>query len=207
MRVNLFNAHLFPEYDTPLRVGKVVGVVGGGNTAIDAARVALRLGAERVMILYRRTEAEMPAFSAEVHEAREEGVELHFLVAPVRFIGEDGRVVAAECVKMQLGEPDSSGRRRPIPIEGSNFTIPLDTVVMAIGTRPDPLITRTVAGFRLTRWGTIETDGDGYTGVEGIFAGGDVVTGPATVVAAMAAGRRAAHAIDRYLRGKHGGAA
>ncbi len=204
MRVNLLKAHLFPEYDTPLKVGKVVGVVGGGNTAIDAARVALRLGAERVMILYRRTEVEMPAFSTEVREAREEGVEFHFLVNPVRFIGEEGQVVAAECVRMELGEPDSSGRRRPIPIEGSNFTVSLDTVVMAIGTRPDPLIIRAVEGFRLTRWGTIETNGDGYTGVEGVFAGGDVVTGPATVVAAMSAGRRAALAIDQYLKGKYG---
>jgi glutamate synthase (NADPH/NADH) small chain len=156
------------------------------------------------MILYRRTEVEMPAFSTEVREAREEGVEFHFLVNPVRFIGEEGQVVAAECVRMELGEPDSSGRRRPIPIEGSNFTVSLDTVVMAIGTRPDPLIIRAVEGFRLTRWGTIETNGDGYTGVEGVFAGGDVVTGPATVVAAMSAGRRAALAIDQYLKGKYG---
>ncbi len=205
MRVNLFQAHLFPEYDTPVKVGERVAVIGGGNTAIDAARTALRLGARKVMVLYRRSQAEMPAFAEEVEAAREEGVEFHFLTTPVRFLGKDGKVTAVECVRMELGEPDESGRRRPIPIPDSTYTISIDMAILAIGTRPDPLITSTVPGFALTRWGTIETDGDGYTGVEGIFAGGDLVTGPATVVAAMAAGRRAAHAIDRYLREKYGG--
>ncbi|MBC7093682.1 NADPH-dependent glutamate synthase [Candidatus Bipolaricaulota bacterium] len=198
-RVNLMRAYLFPEYDTPVKIGRTVAVVGGGNVAMDAARTALRLGAERVMILYRRTEAEMPARAEEVHHAKEEGIEFHTLVNPVRFLGENGRVVGVECIRMELGEPDESGRRRPVPVAGSNFVLPVDTAVIAIGNDPHPLIPRTTPGLQVAREGTIVADEDGCTSREDVFAGGDIVTGAATVISAMGAGKRAAHAIHRYL--------
>ncbi|MDD2912923.1 MAG: NADPH-dependent glutamate synthase [Candidatus Bipolaricaulis anaerobius] len=198
-RVNLMRAYLFPEYDTPVKVGKTVAVVGGGNVAMDAARTALRLGAERVMILYRRTEAEMPARVEEVHHAKEEGVELHVLVNPVRFRGEGGRVEGVECLRMELGEPDGSGRRRPVPVPGSNFVLPVATVIVAIGNQPHPLVPRTTPGLRVAEGGTIWTNEDGATSREGVFAGGDIATGAATVISAMGAGKRSATAIHRSL--------
>jgi glutamate synthase (NADPH/NADH) small chain len=201
-RVNLMRAYLFPEYDTPVKVGKRVAVVGGGNVAMDAARTALRLGAEEVLVLYRRTEAEMPARLEEIHHAKEEGVKLHFLVTPVRFLGGNGVLEQVECIRMELGPPDDSGRRRPVPIEGSEFTLPVDTAIIAIGNQPHPLVPKTTPGLEVSRWGTIVADADGATSREGIFAGGDIVTGAATVISAMGAGRRAAAAIDRYLREK-----
>jgi len=204
-RVNLMRAYLFPEYDTPVRVGKRVAVVGGGNVAMDAARTALRLGAEEVLVLYRRTEAEMPARREEIRHAKEEGVKFHFLVNPVRFLGEGGELTAVECLRMELGVPDESGRRRPVPIEGSEFVMPVETAVIAIGNQPHPLVPRTTPGLSVTRWGTIQADEDGATGRPGVFAGGDIVTGAATVISAMGAGKKAAQAIDRYLREKAAG--
>lgn len=199
-RVNLMRAYQFPEYDTPVKVGKRVAVVGGGNVAMDAARTALRLGAERVLVLYRRTKAEMPARLEEVHHAEEEGIEFHLLVAPARFWGKDGALEAVECIRMELGAPDGSGRRRPVPVAGSNFTIPIDTAVIAIGNQPHPLVPRTTPGLKISRHGTIEADREGQTSREGVFAGGDIVTGAATVISAMGAGKTAAGAIDRFLR-------
>lgn len=203
-RVNLMRAYLFPQYDTPVKVGRVVAVVGGGNVAMDAARTALRLGAERVVVLYRRTEAEMPARREEIHHAKEEGVEFQFLVNPVRFIGDQGRVAGVECIRMELGEPDESGRRRPIPVPNSNFVVPVDTVIVAIGNDPHPLVPRTTPGLKTTDHGTIVADADGRTSREGVFAGGDIVTGAATVISAMGAGKRAARAIHEYLCSKYG---
>jgi glutamate synthase (NADPH/NADH) small chain len=203
-RVNLMRAYLFPEYDTPIKVGKRVAVVGGGNVAMDAARTALRLGAERVVVLYRRTEAEMPARREEVHHAKEEGVEFEFLVNPVRFLDTGGKVSGVECIRMELGEPDESGRRRPIPIPNSNFVIPVDTVIVAIGNDPHPLVPRTTPGLATTKHGTIVADEEGRTSREGVFAGGDIVTGAATVISAMGAGKRAALAIHRYLFSRYG---
>jgi len=203
-RVNLMRAYLFPEYDTPVKVGKVVAVVGGGNVAMDAARTALRLGAERVIVLYRRTEAEMPARREEIHHAKEEGVEFEFLVNPVRFLDSGGKVSGVECIRMELGEPDESGRRRPIPIPNSNFVIPVDTVIVAIGNDPHPLVPRTTPGLATTKHGTIVADEEGRTSREGVFAGGDIVTGAATVISAMGAGKRAAFAIHRYLLSRYG---
>lgn len=201
-RVNLMRAYLFPEYDTPIRVGRRVAVVGGGNVAMDAARTALRLGAEEVLVLYRRTEAEMPARREEIHHAMEEGVKFHFLVNPVRFLGDGGSLSGVECVRMELGEPDESGRRRPVPIQGSEFSLTIETAIIAIGNQPHPLVPRSTPGLSVTRWGTIQADEDGATSREGVFAGGDIVTGAATVISAMGAGRRAAAAIDAYLREK-----
>lgn len=203
-RVNLMRAYLFPEYDTPVKVGKVVAVIGGGNVAMDAARTALRLGAERVLVLYRRTEAEMPARREEVHHAKEEGVEFHFLVNPLGFLDESGKVSAVECLRMELGEPDASGRRRPVPVPGSHFVIPVDTVIVAIGNDPHPLVPRTTPGLLTTAHGTIVADEDGRTRREGVFAGGDIVTGAATVISAMGAGKRAARAIHEYIRARYG---
>jgi glutamate synthase (NADPH/NADH) small chain len=199
-RVNLMRAYRFPEYDTPIKVGRRVAVVGGGNVAMDAARTALRLGAEEVLVLYRRTEAEMPARREEIHHAKEEGVVFHFLVSPVRFLGERGELTGVECIRMELGAPDESGRRRPVPIEGSEFVITIETAIIAIGNQPHPLVPRTTPGLSVTRWGTIQADEEGRTSKEGVFAGGDIVTGAATVISAMEAGKKAARAIDRYLR-------
>ncbi len=200
IRVNLMRACEFPEYDTPIKVGRRVVVIGGGNVAMDAARVALRLGAEEVVVLYRRTEAEMPARREEVENAKEEGVKFVFLAQPIGFIGDkDGWVRKVKCVRMRLGEPDESGRRRPIPIPGSEFAVDADTVVIAIGARVNPLIQRTCPRLKVRRDGTIVTDEWGRTSIPRVYAAGDVVTGAATVIEAIASGKRVAEAIHRDL--------
>jgi len=203
-RSNLMKAYLFPEYDTPIKVGKRVAVVGGGNVAMDSVRTAIRLGGEEVYCIYRRSRAEMPAREEEIENALEEGMILRELTNPVRIIGDDeGWVREIECIRMKLGEPDSSGRRRPVPIEGSEFRIPVDVVVIAIGQGPNPLIPSTTPGLKTTKWGNIVADEEsGATSIEGVYAGGDIVTGAATVILAMGAGRKAARAIDEYLRSK-----
>ncbi len=200
-RANLMTAYRFPEYDTPIPRGRNVVVIGAGNVAMDSARTAVRLGAETVRIVYRRSREEMPARAAEIHHAEEEGVELLLLTSPIRFLGdEEGRVAGMECIKMELGEPDASGRRRPIPIEGSEFEIVCDLVIIAIGTGANPLLTRSTEGLELNRWGYIEADPEtGETSIEGVWAGGDIVTGSATVIEAMGAGRRAARSIHEHL--------
>ena len=202
-RTNLMKAYLFPEYDTPIKVGKRVAVFGGGNVAMDASRCALRLGAEEVYIIYRRSLVEMPARLEERENAEEEGVVFKLLTNPSRFVGdEQGRVKAVELYEMELGEPDESGRRRPIPKPGSEFTMEIDTAIPALGTRPNPIIPSTTKGLRVTKWGTIETDEDsGRTSRERIWCGGDMATGAATVISAMGAGKRAAADLDAYLRG------
>lgn len=203
IRVNLMKAYAFPEYDTPIRVGKKVAVIGAGNVAMDAARSALRLGADQVSIVYRRTREEMPARLEEVENAEEEGVIFKFLTNPKRFIGDErGWVKQMECIAMELGPPDESGRRSPIPIKGSEFLIDTDTVIIAIGRTPNPIIQRTTEGLQVTKWGTIITDENGKTSIEGVYAGGDVVTGEATVISAMGAGKKAAMAIHNYLMNK-----
>ncbi|MFW9901007.1 MAG: NADPH-dependent glutamate synthase [Candidatus Thorarchaeota archaeon] len=202
-RTNLMKAYKFPEYDTPIKIGKVIIVIGGGNTALDSARVALRLGAEKVIIVYRRTEAEMPARREEYHHALEEGIEFRFLSNPTRFLGDDnGSVEKIEVLKMRLGELDASGRPRPIPIENSEYFINCDTVILAIGTNANPILTKSISDLKLTKWGYIEADEEGKTNIEGIFAGGDIITGSATVISAMGAGRVAAKAMNEYLRSK-----
>ena len=202
-RVNLMKAYKFPEYDTPVKTGHRVGVVGGGNVAMDAARCALRLGADEVYIVYRRSEAEMPARREELENAKEEGIHFKLLTNPKRFIGNDQNwVVGVECYEMELGEPDASGRRRPITLPGSEFIIPVDMAVAALGTRPNPIIPSSTKGLDTTRWGTILTDEiTGRTSKTGVWCGGDMATGAATVISAMGAGRRAAVDIDEYLRG------
>ena len=203
-RSNLMKAYLFPEYDTPIVRGKRVAVVGGGNVAMDSVRTALRLGAERAMIIYRRTEVEMPARKEEVHHAQEEGVEFLMLTAPVEYIGnEAGWVTGMKCLKMELGEPDASGRRSPVPIRDSEYIIDVDTVVVAVGTMANPIIPATTPGLETNTKGYVVTrDESGLTSREGIYAGGDIVTGSATVILAMGAGRKAAKAIDEYLSKK-----
>ncbi|MFA5535543.1 MAG: NADPH-dependent glutamate synthase [Bacillota bacterium] len=203
-RVNLMKAYLFPEYATPIQIGKRVAVCGAGNVAMDAARTALRLGAEEVYIVYRRSETEIPARREELEHAIEEGVQLKLLTSPVEVLGnEDGWVKGLKCLKYELGEPDASGRRRPIAIEGSEFVMEMDTVVMAIGQGPNPLVPATTQGLETNKWGNIIADEEtGQTSIEGVFAGGDIVTGAATVILAMGAGKKAANAIDRYLQGK-----
>ena len=203
-RVNLMKAYLFPEYDTPVIMGKKVCVIGGGNVAMDSARTALRLGAEEVTIVYRRTRNEAPARVEEIHHAGEEGVIFKFLTLPIRYLEDDaGWVIGMEALKMELGEPDESGRRRPLPIEGSEFMIDCDLVVVAIGNSPNPLLPRATPGLKLGRKGTIEIDHEtGRTSLPGIFAGGDIATGAATVIEAMGAGKRAARGIDHYLMTK-----
>jgi len=202
-RVNLMKAYKFPEYDTPVKAGHKVGVVGGGNVAMDAARCALRLGADEVYIIYRRSEAEMPARREELENAKEEGIRFRLLTNPKRFIGNDQNwVVGVECYEMELGEPDASGRRRPIAIPGSEFIIPVDMAVAALGTRPNPIIPCSTEGLDITRWGTIVTDEvSGRTSKAGVWCGGDMATGAATVISAMGAGKRAAADIDEYLKG------
>lgn len=201
-RINLMKAYL-DEYDTPIRRGKSVAVVGGGNVAMDAARSAMRLGAEHVYIVYRRSEEELPARQEEVHHAKEEGIEFMLLSNPVKIHGDEtGAVRAIECVKMELGEPDASGRRRPITVEGSNFEIPVDTVIMSLGTSPNPLIRSTTEGLDTNSRGCLITDTGMATTKEGVFAGGDAVTGAATVILAMGAGKTAAQSIHEYLENK-----
>jgi len=206
IRVNLMKAYLFPEYDTPIRIGKKVAVIGGGNVAMDSARSALRLGAEEVYIVYRRSKEELPARAEEVENAEEEGVNFRFLTNPVKFLGdESGWVKAIECIQMELGEPDASGRRRPVPIEGSEFIMDVDTAVIAIGQTPNPLIQRTTEGLETTKWGTIVVKEEtGETTKRGVYAGGDVVSGAATVISAMGAGKKAARSIHEYLMNKKG---
>jgi glutamate synthase (NADPH/NADH) small chain len=200
-RTNLMKAFRFPEYDTPIKIGKIVSVIGGGNTALDSARTALRLGAEKVIVIYRRSEAEMPARKEEYHHAVEEGIQFEFLTNPVRFIGDENEHVSKmEVIKMKLGEPDESGRRRPIKIEGSEYTIDTDTIIIGIGTNANPILTQSIPELKLTKWGYILTDENGQTNMEGIFAGGDIVSGSATVISAMGFGKRAAHAIDKYIQ-------
>ena len=202
-RVNMMKAYQFPNYDTPVKIGKVVATFGAGNVAMDCARTSLRLGAKKSYIIYRRSEKEMPARNEEIHHAKEEGVIFKLLTNPVRFIGDDkGLLKEVECIKMKLGEPDESGRRRPVPIEGSNFKINIDTALVAIGQSPNPLIPKTVKNLKIGKWGNIETDDDGRTSIPGVFAGGDIATGAATVILAMGAGKRAARAIDKYLKSK-----
>jgi len=202
-RVNLMKAYQFPEYDTPVKVGKNVAVIGGGNVAMDSARCALRLGADKVTIIYRRSETEMPARQEEAENAREEGIEFKILTNPKQYIGnEENWVVGAECYQMELGEPDDSGRRRPIVIEGSEFLINVDVVIVALGTTPNPLIASTTTGLETTRWGTVVADeSTGKSVKDRVWAGGDIVTGAATVISAMGAGKRAAADIDRFLKG------
>ena len=198
-RNNLMQAFR-PDYATPIHVGRKVCVVGGGNVAMDAARTALRLGSE-VTIVYRRTENELPARKEEVHHAKEEGIEFRMLTNPVEIEGdENGWVKAMKCIRMELGEPDASGRRSPVPVEGSEFDVECDTVIMALGTSPNPLIAKTTPGLETTRRGGLKATEEGATTRPGIFAGGDAVTGAATVILAMGAGRKAAKAIDEYLK-------
>jgi len=200
-RTNLMRAYRFPEYDTPLRIGRRVVTVGGGNVAMDSARTALRLGADPSMIVYRRSEEELPARREEVHHAKEEGVQFRLLSNPVEFLGEKGRIAAVRCQKMELGEPDASGRRRPVSVAGSEFEVEADAVVVAIGNGPHPLVLQTTPGLELNRWGNIVADPEtGATSLRGVYAGGDIVTGAATVIEAMGAGKRAARAIDAFFR-------
>ena len=203
-RTNLMKAYLFPEYDTPIKVGKRVAVIGGGNVAMDAARCALRLGAPEVYIVYRRSRAELPARLEEAENAEEEGVIFKFLTNPVRFMGNDkGWVTAMECVEMELGEPDASGRRSPIVKKGSGFVMEVDTVVVALGTTPNPLVPTTTKGLDTTKKGTVVADeATGKTTKPGVWAGGDVVTGAATVISAMGAAKRAVASMDAYLKGQ-----
>ena len=195
-------AYLFPEYDTPLRVGKRVAVIGGGNVAMDAARCALRLGASEVYIVYRRSRTEMPARREEVENAEEEGVIFKYLTNPTKFMGNDkGWVTAMECVEMELGEPDASGRRSPVVKKCSEFTMEVDTLVVALGTTPNPLVPTTTTGLNTTKKGTVVTDEKtGKTTKDRVWAGGDVVTGSATVISAMGAGKRAVASMDAFLK-------
>ncbi|MGC8913039.1 MAG: NADPH-dependent glutamate synthase [Thermoplasmata archaeon] len=202
-RINLMKAYLFPEYDTPVKRGRKIAIIGGGNVAMDAARCAKRIGYEEVYVVYRRSKAEMPARLEEVENAEEEGIIFKFLTNPKRFIGnEKGWVKEMECYEMTLGEPDASGRRKPIPKPGSEFTMEIDAVVVALGTSPNPLVASTTPGLNTTKHGTLVADETtGKTTKERVWAGGDAVTGAATVISAMGAGKRAAAAIDEFLRG------
>ena len=202
-RVNLMKAYQFPKVATPVYCGKKAAIVGAGNVAMDAARTAKRLGAEHVYIVYRRGEDEMPARKEEIHHAKEEGIELRLLNNPVRILGdENGWVNGLECVKMELGEPDASGRRSPVEVKGSEYVLDVDMVVMAIGQGPNPLIKQTTPELEVNKRGNIVANEVGATSIPGVFAGGDIVTGAATVISAMGAGKRAAAAIDEYLQGK-----
>jgi glutamate synthase (NADPH/NADH) small chain len=199
-RTNLMRAYRFPDYDTPIRLGERAVTVGGGNVAMDSARTALRLGAKESIIVYRRSETELPARAEEVEHAHEEGVQFQLLTNPVRFHGEEGRLTAVECIRMELGEPDESGRRRPVPIEGSEFIIPAETAIIAVGNGPHPLVPRSMPELAVDRRGNIVADPEtGATSLPGVYAGGDIVTGAATVIEAMGAGKRSAQAIHEYL--------
>jgi glutamate synthase (NADPH/NADH) small chain len=197
-------AYLFPEYDTPITKGTNCAVIGGGNVAMDAARTALRLGAENCQIVYRRSKEELPARAEDVHYAEEEGIRFKFLAAPVRYLGNtDGWITGMECIRMELGEPDASGRRRPMPKEVSNFTMDVDLVIIAIGTGANTVVTGAIPNLKLNRWGYVVTDpATGKTSREGVYAGGDIATGPASVILAMGAGKKAAKAIHEYLMSK-----
>nr|WP_027340157.1 NADPH-dependent glutamate synthase [Halonatronum saccharophilum] len=201
-RVNLMKAYRFPEYKTPVHTGEKVAVVGAGNVAMDAARTALRLGAKESIIVYRRGEDEMPARVEEIDHAKEEGIRFELLNNPTEILGDkEGFVKGIKCIRMELGEADDSGRRRPVPIEGSEWIMEVDTVIMAIGQRPNPILLKDAQDIETTKWGTIDAcDESGETSKEGVFAGGDTVTGAATVIEAMGAGKRAARAIDDYIK-------
>jgi glutamate synthase (NADPH/NADH) small chain len=201
-RTNLMKAYLFPTYATPIRVGSTVAVIGAGNVAMDSARCALRLGAKKVYIIYRRSREEMPARREEAENAEEEGIIFRFLTNPICFLGDErGYVTTMECLEMELGEPDASGRRRPVPKAGSEFKMPVDTVVIALGTTPNPLLASTTPGLKTTSHGTVVAEEtSGQTVKPQVWAGGDIVTGAATVISAMGAGKRAAASIDAYLR-------
>ncbi|MBQ6810592.1 MAG: FAD-dependent oxidoreductase, partial [Firmicutes bacterium] len=203
-RTNLMKAYDFPNTDTPIKIGKRAAIVGGGNVAMDAARCAKRLGAEETYIVYRRGEAEMPARLEEIHHAKEEGIIFKNLVNPTEVLGDDqGWVKGLKCVEMELGEPDASGRRRPVAKEGSDFVLDVETVIIAIGNSPNPLILSTTEGLAGDQWGCIVADEEsGETSIVGVYAGGDVVTGAATVILAMGAGKKAAAAIHEYLKDK-----
>ncbi|MCP4022978.1 MAG: NADPH-dependent glutamate synthase, partial [Desulfobacteraceae bacterium] len=200
-RTNLMKGYLFPDYDTPIARGKNVVVLGAGNVAMDSARTAMRLGADSVKIVYRRSRDEMPARNEELHHAEEEGIEFVLLTNPTQFFGNDeGRLTGMECLKMELGEPDDSGRRRPIPIEGSEYRFDCDLVVVSVGSNANPLLTNSTQDIQLNRWGNIEADSvTGKTSKKGVWAGGDIVTGAATVILAMGAGRTAADSMHDYL--------
>ena len=200
-RSNLMKAYAFPEYDTPIKIGKRAATIGAGNVAMDSARTALRLGAEKSYIIYRRSRKEVPARAEEVHHAEEEGIIFNFLTLPVKVLGDDkGNVMGMECLKMELGEPDDSGRRRPIPIPGSNFTIEVDMVIDAIGTSANPIVARSATGVKINQWGYfVIDDKTSATTKEGIFAGGDIVRGSATVISAVGDGKVAARAVDEFL--------
>jgi glutamate synthase (NADPH/NADH) small chain len=218
-RVNLMKAYKFPEFATPINIGKKVAVIGGGNVALDCARVALRLGRE-VTLVYRRSEKEMPARIEEVQNAKDEGIIFKLLTQPVKIIGDEphpslksnlalneergekGLVKGLECIKMELGEPDASGRRRPIPVKDSNFILDVDTVIVAIGQSPNPLLPRVTPGFKTNQDGTIAVDKNFMTSIPGVFAGGDIITGADTVISAMGAGKKASQAIDEYIKNK-----
>jgi glutamate synthase (NADPH/NADH) small chain len=200
-RSNLMRAYRFPEYDTPIVIGKDVVVFGAGNVAMDSARTAMRLGADRVRIVYRRSRDEMPARGAEIHHAEEEGIEFHLLTAPTRFLADGkGRVTGVECLQMKLGDPDASGRRSPVPIPDSKFRLDCDLAVIAVGAGANPLLTTVTPGLKLNKWGYIIADPEtGKTTKKGVWAGGDIVTGSATVILAMGAGRKASESMHQYL--------
>ena len=200
-RSNLMKAYAFPEYDTPIKIGKRAATIGAGNVAMDSARTALRLGAEKSYIVYRRSRQEVPAREEEVYHAEEEGVIFNFLTLPIKILGdEQGKVIGMECLKMELGEPDESGRRRPIPISGSNFLIEVDMVIDAIGTSANPIVARSASGVKTNKWGYfIVEENTKATTRPGIFAGGDIVRGSATVISAVGDGKVAARAIDEFL--------
>ncbi|NLK97747.1 MAG: FAD-dependent oxidoreductase, partial [Epulopiscium sp.] len=200
-RVNLMRAYDFPNSPTPVKVGSKVAVIGGGNVAMDAARTAKRLGADEVYIIYRRGEEELPARKEEIHHAKEEGIIFKLLTNPKKIHGENGWVKAIECVEMGLGEPDESGRRRPVEVEGSNFVMDMDTVIIAIGQSPNPLIRQTTPGLDTHKWGGIIVEEETmHTSKENVYAGGDVVTGAATVILAMGAGKKAAKSIHEKIQ-------
>ncbi|MFV1956730.1 MAG: NADPH-dependent glutamate synthase [bacterium] len=203
-RANLMKAYLFPKYDTPLATGKKVAVIGGGNVAMDAARTALRMGAREVTVVYRRSRNEMPARIEEIHHAEEEGIIFELLTNPVRIIGnDDGWVTGMECIRMELGEPDDSGRRRPIPIKGSEFIVDVDTVIVSVGTGANPLLTKSTPGLKLNKWDYVEiNEKTGETSIPGVYAGGDIVRGAATVILAMGDGRVASRAMHAYIMGE-----
>jgi glutamate synthase (NADPH/NADH) small chain len=204
-RTNLMKGYLFPQWDTPVKVGQRVAVVGAGNVAMDAARCSLRLGAKEVHIVYRRSRTEVPAREEEVHHAEEEGILFDFLTNPTEVLGKDGWVTGIRCLRMELGEPDASGRRSPVPIPGSEFEMAMDTVVMALGTRPNPLVFTDASRLERTRQGTVVANpATGRTKMERVWSGGDILTGAATVISAMGAGRVAATDMDAYLRDSAG---
>lgn len=202
-RVNLMKAYRFPAYATPVKVGKKVAVVGGGNVALDSARAARRLGAD-VTVVYRRSEPEMPARKDEVENAKEEGIRFEFLAAPKKIATDaEGKVRGLECLRMRLGEPDDSGRPRPVVVPGSDFTVEADSLIVAIGQNPNPLLAKTTSGLEVTKTGTIRVDEHFMTSIEGVFAGGDITTGADTVISAMGAGKKAAEEMDKYLSTVH----